>query len=78
MDINDELFKKFNEIYNNFNDKEPLSNPLIQEKLKSEKNNILNNFIKFCDFLIIKINNSTNKKEIKKIPLIISNISSYK
>ena len=76
--IPEELIAKFNEIYDNFNEKTPLKNSPIKDELKWKNWEIYSNFIKFCDFLIDKINNSTNKKEIKKIPLIISNLSSYK
>ncbi len=69
----------FSNIYNNFNEKQPLENEIITETyLKSINWNIYNNFIDFCNYLLDKIQKSTKKDEIKKIPLIISNISNYR
>ncbi len=69
----------FDYIYFSFNYENPLENDNITQKyLVWEKWNIFDNFISFCDFLIFKIKNSTDKDQIKKIPLIISNLSTYK
>jgi hypothetical protein len=70
----------FQEIYDNFNIENVFNNELIIENLKNIKTNeiIYVKFINFCNFLIKKIENSSRKSEIKKIPQIISNLSSYK
>ena len=69
----------YNNIYELFDEKKPLENKDITETYFKWVNwNIYNNYIEFCKFLLNKILNSTNRSEIKKIPQIISNISSYR
>jgi len=70
---NNELFDK---IYNNFNIESPLENESIV-KIYSWRNKF-DFFINFCNYLIQKIEKSKSKKEINKIPLIVSNLSNYK
>ena len=73
-----QLHKVFTDIYNNFNEKKPLENESIQEILQNQKWKIFENIMLFLSFLEEKISKANNKKEISKIPLIISNICSYK
>ena len=70
----------FEEIYDNFDIKNPLENPYIEDILLTDTNmkNNYNKFIDFCNFLLNKINIAKKKKEVEKIPYIISNLSSFK
>lgn len=68
----------FDTIYNNFDIKNPLNNDSIPNILfiwetDQEKFSI---FADFCNFLLSKIS-SSDKQYLKKIPFIISNISSF-
>ncbi len=76
--INNQLEKLFNDIYESFDYKNPLENKPIKNKLISKKNEIYTNFNFFCEYLIQKIKNAKTKKEIIKIPKIISNLYDYK
>lgn len=72
-----ELIKKFDSIYNNFDEINALDNSPIKNNLKWKNWEIHSNFLLFCDYLINKIKNSEKNSEIKKIPKIIANLSSY-
>ena len=78
IETDNKLKELFDEIYNSFDYKNPLNNSPIKNKLISKRNNIYTNFNLFCEYLIQKINNSKTKKEIIKIPMIISNLNDYK
>jgi len=75
IEIN-ESNKLFDEIYEKFNIDFPLDNKSII-KIYWWRNKFYF-FIDFCNYLIEKIRKSENKKEIAKIPLIVSNLASYK
>jgi len=74
----EEKIRNFEEIYENFNIKNVFENESIKDLLKEKKWEIFNNYIDFCNFLIKKIENAKSKKEIIKIPQIISNLYNYK
>ncbi len=78
--IHPEKRKIFEEIYINFNTENVFENEEIIKVLQKIETIwwIYENFIDFCNFLIEKIQNAKTKKEIAKIPQIISNLSNYK